>query len=265
MKKVLKWVVIVFVALVIIGAIFGDKDTSNEKAVSTKGQSKFVLTDKQRILMNYILQNEVNSFSRGDDTMFIVDTGLIQTTATEVAKAYDSNQVGADHTYYKKQLFLTGKVKGINSGIGNEPYIVLNGTNQFLSPQVHFDEPNIDKISKVSKGQILNFVCTGGGSIVGAPMFKDCEFSEDFAVKELQRVNEDIDRFMAGEEPRKSNTPNYVLIGLQLSRIVPEDANCYTDNNACEKEIMKAMKSFKKEDLNNLKTEMKQKGLKISV
>lgn len=267
MGKLLKWIGIIFVVLMIIGFLAGnDKNSTentnvnkltNENTSNNESKSKYALNDKENTVLNYLLEEELNLFIQGEDTL--LQNGLIVVSSNEVAKAYEDNQVGADQKYYKKMLYLKGRVESINSGLGNEPYLALNGSNQFLNPQVHFDEPNIDKISNIKKGEVFTFVCVGNGSIVGTPMFKDCVFAEDYANTRIAEIRKDIDRVLNGSKNKLEDSIRVLVISLHLAKVLPENAKCFTDKTACEEEINLAMKDIKEADLLLVAKELKDK------
>ena len=105
-------------------------------------------------------------------------TEIITTTAKEMAKVYEDNQVAGDAKFYKKTIKLTGKLRSIGSGLGNEPYLTLQGTNQFLGVNAHFKNPDVEKISALKKNQTVSLICEGKGAVIGAPMLGECEFAE---------------------------------------------------------------------------------------
>lgn len=265
MKKVLKWVGIVFLVLFVIGLIAGKKEGGNKDSDTSSSKNtdgaKYVLNEKETKVFNAILQDDVSGFLTGGESMLA--DGLIIANSVEVAKAYEDNQVGADQKYYKKEILVSGKIAAINSGLGNEPYITLNGTNPFLAPQVHFDNPNIDKIANLSKGQRVAFVCTGNGAVVGAPMFKDCQLAEEFVANKVEKIKPEVQEFLNGEKPKFDMVGKLTFVSIAIARFLPENSECYSGGKNCVTEIQKTFKKTSKEDMNKVHTELQQLGLKI--
>ncbi|WP_047552142.1 OB-fold protein [Methylotenera sp. G11] len=270
MTKMLKWLGIIFLVLIVIGMIAGKKEgvkeegntsSSNELVNNNTEAAKYVLNEKEKKVFNAMLQDDVDSFLDGGDSM--LSDGLIVTTSLEVAKAYEDNQVGADQKYYKKDILISGKIEGINSGLGNEPYITLNGTNPFLAPQIHFDNPNIDKIASLSKGQKMTFVCMGNGAVVSAPMFKDCQLAEEFVINKIEKIKPQVQEFLRGEKPRTELVGKLTFISIAVARLLPDNSKCYSGGKNCAKEIQELFDKTPKEDMKKIHTEMQQLGLKV--
>ncbi|MBM5572596.1 MULTISPECIES: OB-fold protein [Deefgea] len=269
MTKILKGLGIFFLILIVFGMIFGKKDgstqASNESANGNSKSAKYVLNEKEQKLLNAFLQEDVDIFLKGGDSL--LSRGLIVTTSFEAAKAYDENQVGADQKYYKKEVLVSGKITGINSGIGNEPYITLNGTNQFLSPQIHFDNPNIDKLANLTKGKKIRFVCIGNGAIVGTPIFKDCQLAEDYIATKVEEIKPQLQNFLNGEKPNNDLASKLILLSITASRLLPDNSECYSGGKNCMKDIDKVTnknkKEWLKEELKKTNAEMQQLGLKV--
>lgn len=273
MTKILKWIVLVFLALIVVGMIAGRKEgvkeeantSNNNEVVNNNSETaKYVLNEKEVKIFNAMLQDDIDAFLEGGDSM--LSTSLITTTSLDVAKAYEDNQVAADQKYYKKEILVSGIIEGINSGLGNEPYITLDGTNPFLAPQIHFDNPNIDKIASLSKGQKIAFVCKGGGAVVSAPMFKDCLLAEDFVVSEVEKIKPQMKDFLNGESPKTELISNLTVISILVARVLPDNSECYSGGKSCSKEIAQSFDELGKDEVskevNKVKTELQQLGLK---
>jgi len=103
-------------------------------------------------MVKFLIDDDMASFQQGRDTMFRKVENIELTSSADVATTYESSQVAGDHKFFNKKLQVNAVVTGINSGIGNTPYLTLNGSNQFLMPQAHFQKPNMDRIINLKKG-----------------------------------------------------------------------------------------------------------------
>lgn len=100
---------------------------------------------------------------------------IIQATPSELVKAYEENTVAADELYKGKQIKVTGKVADISTDMLDNPYITMQGGNQFMPPQFSFDKEHKADLAKLKKGKSITVICTGGGDIAKTPMLKDCK------------------------------------------------------------------------------------------
>lgn len=94
-------------------------------------------------------------------------------TAAEIASVYKANEVRGDERFKGKKLEVTGKIDGIDSGIGDTPVIRLQGADMFQDVMVN-DVPRA-AAAKLEKGQTITVVCRGDGEIIGMPRLDECE------------------------------------------------------------------------------------------
>jgi hypothetical protein len=87
---------------------------------------------------------------------------------------YEANEVAGDARFKDKRIIITGTIESINSGIGDEPTVLLKA-EQFQS--VHLDGIDKNQAATLSKGQYISAECTGGGEIIGSPLMKDCKIN----------------------------------------------------------------------------------------
>lgn len=261
-KSFSKYVGAIFIALVALGCICKFITTS-----PTKNNSlirKYNLTNKEQIILDTILLAYANFFAHGDPKF--LDPSLPVVAANYIAEAYNENQVAADQQYNGKLLFLTGQIQGINSGLGNEPYLSLYGINPFLSPQAHFKDGNMPKIASLQMNQKINLVCTGNGAIIGTPMFKDCEFADDYALKERDKMKMAVHNFLCGEKAKFKNVATITLMSIARARDLPDNSTCFANRNLekCLNEIV----TFDNQDMlkksNAIVDELHALGIQIS-
>jgi ribosomal protein L40E len=101
---------------------------------------------------------------------------LLETTASELARAYNENTVSADEKFKGVKFKITGKVTEIKTDILGSPYLELNGgINPYMNPQFKFDNEESAKLATLKKGSKVTLICTGQGDMVKIPMSDDCE------------------------------------------------------------------------------------------
>ncbi|HZH44276.1 MAG TPA: hypothetical protein VEY50_09365 [Lysobacter sp.] len=96
----------------------------------------------------------------------------IKVTAAELFASYEANEVAADSQYKGKTLEITGKVAGIDSGMGDEPVVQLESSNMFQHVQAR--GLSKDVAASLAKGSKITLVCEGAGEVIGSPMLDDC-------------------------------------------------------------------------------------------
>jgi len=99
----------------------------------------------------------------------------IETTARELESAYAANEAAAQQKYGGRALLVRGTIRSINLGIGDEPFLVLAGSNPFTGPQAELGDASKSKAAELAKGQKIELHCQSVSEIVGTPMLKDCE------------------------------------------------------------------------------------------
>lgn len=250
---------IVLVSLAYMGknvTIFQPKNDSPIKGYN--------LTEKENIILDTVLLAYANFFAYGDPKF--LDQSLPVASASQVAATYNENQVAADQQYNDKLLFLTGQIQGINSGLGNEPYILLYGINPFLSPQAHFKDGNTPKIASLKKNQKIYLVCIGNGAIIGTPMFKNCEFADDYALKKRDEMKTAVQEFLHGTKAKSKNVVSVTLMSITRGRDLPHNSICFVNRNLekCLNEIITFDKQAILEKRNALSDELHALGVQIS-
>lgn len=248
MKKVLKWIGITLVSLFVLGMIINANKTPEQKAADSLAreqqknlQKKYTLQPRELAVLDFLLKEDSAVFLRGGKA--ILFENVLAVSAIDVAKEYEKNQVSADQKYFEKSLLVTGRISSINSGLGNEPYVVLRGANIFLSPQIHFDKNNAEKIATLEKGQKLSFVCVGAGAVVGSPMFKKCSFADDYAAKIVTETKSEVLAFLSGDNIKSEEVKKLVVGAITIAREIPESSTCFTNGSNCSKEIKVALGS----------------------
>lgn len=150
MKKFLKWVVIIFIVLIVIAVIFG-KDEAGKSGNSTT-------------------QNNDQNTSSG------AVEPAIEVTADQLLNAYKNNEVAANQQFKGKKLLVSATIDSIQAGLGDEPYLSLRagGEMEFNRPQAHLADSEQSKAAALNKGQKVKLLCIGNSEIAGSPMLADC-------------------------------------------------------------------------------------------
>lgn len=152
LKKILQGIGVIFVILIVVAFVVEDSKTPEEKAAEKAQQAEA----KQQ-------QAKLEA------------EAIPAYTASDIAKAYDSNTVAADRKFKDKKFKVTGTIGDISTNILGEPYVTLRGgVNPFMEPQFELDESQVEAIAKLKKGNKISMICIGGGDIAKTPMSKSC-------------------------------------------------------------------------------------------
>lgn len=141
------FVVLGIIGIIVIAGIFGGKDNNKQKQAGQNNQSS---------------QSEQSS----DD-----NEPTISVTATEVAKAFNANELKGKETYTGKRATITGTVTSIGEAFGRK-YVCLQGES-FISLQCYFNDDNLAGVSDLRKGQKVTIVGTIGEMAVNVSV-DDC-------------------------------------------------------------------------------------------
>lgn len=115
--------------------------------------------------------------STQDDSTASTEAPPIQVSATEVARAYESNEVTADIKYKNKPLLVTGTVFSVSKSnlFENSISATLSDNSDFPSDDVVADHLSETDAVKLSKGMRVTFLCTGNGNPSGMqPNLDNC-------------------------------------------------------------------------------------------
>ena len=142
------WVAIVLIALIVIGIFAGGNESAN--------------------------QNQKESATT--EQIDVIEEPPLKVKASELLNDYKNNEVAANKKYKDKTLEVTAIVESIQSGLMDEPYLVLKAGDQydFNKPQAHIAKSDVDKAASLNKGQQVVLVCIGNSEVAGTPMLKDC-------------------------------------------------------------------------------------------
>lgn len=111
-------------------------------------------------------------------------------SATDIAKAYEENTVAADQIYKKKLFKVRGVVTNINTDFAGDPYITMDGTNQFSQPHFSFSKGDLEQLAKLKKGVTITLICKGGGDIAKTPMANECKLFRETKAPSTTTIQE---------------------------------------------------------------------------
>lgn len=147
LKKVLIGLVVFFVVVMVIGSFTEEDGTQKSVEVNTEEVAKEAEVAKEEV---------------------------IEVKASEIATAYQKNEIKADKQYKDKTLLVTAIIESIDSGIGDKAVLQLRGADFITVSANGADDTFTEKASELEKGQEIKLLCIGDGEMIGFPSLKDC-------------------------------------------------------------------------------------------
>lgn len=101
----------------------------------------------------------------------VIQPDRIEVTAKQYYADYNANEILADEKYKDKPLRITGRVKSISKGIGEDSYVLM--------PVADFADVRCDLANKsegfnIKKGERVIFDGVGNGMVMGDPLLRNC-------------------------------------------------------------------------------------------
>lgn len=94
-------------------------------------------------------------------------------SASELASAYNANEVSADDKYKDKVLVVSGTVDSIGKDLTATAYVTLQASGDFLGVQCMFDDQYKGELAKLHKGQQVRLRGTCKGKALNV-LLADC-------------------------------------------------------------------------------------------
>lgn len=148
MKKLLKWGAIAVVALIAIGALFGEEKPANTQAATASTDTVAATQPAPEPAM--------------------------QVSAKELGKAYEENEAAADSRFKGKVLEVSGTIKSITKDAVDDVIVELGTGNEVFGVQAKLTKEEELKAVDLKKGQSAKVRCTGGGEVTSIPMLDEC-------------------------------------------------------------------------------------------
>ncbi len=102
------------------------------------------------------------------DVPYLREYSYTPIEATDLALAYEANEIRADLNYEGKQYRVSGKITGMGKEILGNPYVMIDNKVQAV-----FDSKEEAALSRYDKGMSVTANCTISGKMVWV-LLKDC-------------------------------------------------------------------------------------------
>ncbi|MEI0697051.1 hypothetical protein ABRP57_06690 [Pectobacterium aroidearum] len=153
MKKFFKWVLYIFVALIVIG-YFADDKKANKGSESNASVSNAASTPVPE--------------SKAPE--------VYKTTASGLFNAYEENEVAIDEKMKGKIVEISGTVQSIDKDFTDAIIVQLKTGNEFLPAMMNIIDSEKSTAISLKKGQKIVVRCESVMRIIGAPAGRNCVF-----------------------------------------------------------------------------------------
>lgn len=153
MKKFIKWIFYIFIALMVLGYIVGKNDKTEAGATSS-------------------------SASVADTQESVPQKEVFTTSARQLFKAYEENEVATDENMKGKLIAVKGVVQSIDKDFTDSIIIGLQTDNQFMPARMEMENSEKATAVALKKGQQVTVICKKMIRVMGAPSGRDCLFAK---------------------------------------------------------------------------------------
>jgi hypothetical protein len=104
-----------------------------------------------------------------------MEASIVKVTALSLTAEYNANAIAADLKYKGKVVRVTGRARDIGRDLLQQPYVVLQGSNEYLGGvQCFFTASDEVTLARMSKAATYTIQGTCSGTILGNVLLKDC-------------------------------------------------------------------------------------------
>ncbi|WBM69126.1 OB-fold putative lipoprotein [Buttiauxella sp. WJP83] len=150
MKKLLKWIFYIFIGFMAIGYFASKNDSSNSASANTEAQEPASAPQKE----------------------------VFNTTARQLFKAYEENEVATDEQMKGKLVAVKGVVQSIDKDFTDSIIVSLKTDNEFMPARMEMKDSEKTTAIALKKGKQITVICEKMSRVIGAPSGRKCLFSQ---------------------------------------------------------------------------------------
>lgn len=155
MKRFLKWVLYIIVALMVIGYFVGnDKKPTTQSSPATESAEPAAVAASPKQTPS---QKEV-----------------FKTTASKLFNLYEENEVAADEQMKGQLIQVSGAVDSIDKDFTDSIIVRLKTANEFMPASMEVEDSEKSKALKLKKGNKIVITCEKMSRVMGSPSGRDC-------------------------------------------------------------------------------------------
>jgi hypothetical protein len=154
----------------------------------------------------------------------------LRVTATNLAAAYDANEVAADNEFSGKRLEVVGFIASIDKGPFGAVHIRMMGTNEFQPVDATMKDGNDQIAAQLSRGEPVAVICGEIQRILGSVILSNCDFAPREESQPQQQAQPQPEPSAevpvepaAAESPNQTSDPDASAIPKDTSQ--PPDPN----------------------------------------
>ena len=128
------------------------------------------------IMIIFVVIYAIYAFNEANqNTQTIMNSTPIQVTAGQLINDYANNQVAADDKYKNQNLEISGVVQSVNTGLINDPYVVIApNTQTFNAIECSFNSDQEQSFAALNAGQSVTMEGIGNGYMISSVMVNNC-------------------------------------------------------------------------------------------
>lgn len=153
MKKFFKWIFYIFVALIVLGYIASKGDDTSAVASDSSGSTSV------------------------ETRAAPAEKKVFQTTARQLASAYEENEVATDEKMKGQLVSVKGIVQSIDKDFTDSIIISFKTDNKFMPARMQMKDSEKSTAISLKKGEQVTVVCERMSRVVGSPSGRSCSFN----------------------------------------------------------------------------------------
>ena len=126
------------------------------------------------LLVSIFENTNLSATTENDNSVMEVQEPTIDTTAINMFRAYNRNELAADQEYVGRKIRVAGIVSSISSTYDNTAQVSLETENQFMPVKTSGDRDFDAKAARLYRGQSIRMTCIGAGEVMGMPVLDNC-------------------------------------------------------------------------------------------
>jgi tRNA_anti-like len=228
------------------------QNNSNQQGyIESQSPSNELFTQRQKNILLLLVYSNIRNFTNGENNIAEEagwSNGVIVSTAEEIQKKYETNEVAADNMLRGKEVIVSATVASINRGMGETYYLKLKGgENMFIKPQAIMADGQKDYLANLKKGQKVGLACVVDGMLLGSATLKRCIPSDEWA---KQRAIDAISKMNKRTIKNDRNTGLFVAGAVAADEKLPLISSCDTSTgDDCAAEVRSAFPKISKSDI----------------
>lgn len=198
----------------------------------------YVPSEVETALLALVRQDDMRSFSAGQQSYAAQAFNIDVATAPEIARVYESGDDSkANRRFLSRRVLVSGTIDAVWADGPDRMVLAYADTGATQVRAMAHGEQTL-RITAWQVGNKVALVCTGAGGTSRAVTFDDCENADNVARREWERLNVWFADFYHGKYvPNIMVVTMAVNVAARASRM-PADHHCATSSEKCREAAM---------------------------